>query len=210
ISFSMEIGHFEAKDNDADDQRCFNASAVNGPLVAGCFGTDTDFDGTSYQADWPDGGLQHPTSIRITSSRGHGIGPLSASRDRKGIDHYVNPYATLQFETGASASDPACTSPSNCFLPPQGAKFYPFYALRLRDADNRGGRDDGKERERSEHCALVFGNFSGPGINNFAGIAQYGSPDTARAFRQHVSAVQPNPCLPRVADRDDDDRPDRD
>lgn len=208
ISFSMEIGHFEAKDNDADDQRCFNASAVNGPLVAGCFGTDSDFDGTSYQADWPDGGLQHPTSIRITSSRGHGIGPLSASRDRRGHDHYVNPYTTLQFETGASASDPACTSPSNCFLPPQGAQFYPFYALRLHKGDDdREGRED---RERPKQCALIFGNFSGRGINNFGGIAQYGAPDTARFFQEHVSAVLLNPCLPRVGDEDDDEHHDDD
>jgi hypothetical protein len=197
VSFAMEIGHFEIADNDADDKECFNASPVTGPLVAGCFGLDSDFDGTSYQADWPDGGAQHPTSVKIRSSRGHGIGPLSPSKDAKGRDHYVNPYATLQFETGVSASDPACVSPSNCFLPPQGAKFYPFFALRRGDADDRDGTDEG---ERAENCALIFGNFSGRGIVNFGGIAQYGSPDTARFFREHVSAVQLNPCLPRFGD----------
>ena len=199
VSSAMEIGHFEHKDGDTDDQFCFNASPLTGPLVSGCFGLDQDFNGSSYQRDWPDGTLANATSIGITSSRGHGIGPLSASKDHRGNDVYVNPFATLQFETGVSASDPNCTTPSNCFIPPRGAAFYPFFAVRTGDLDDRNRR---KELEEAEHCALLFGNFSRRGINNFGGDAQYGFPDVSRFFQEHVSAVQLNPCIPRIERED--------
>jgi hypothetical protein len=202
ISFAMEIGHFEFKDTDTDDRFCFPASPITGPLVAGCFGSDFDFDGGSYLRDWPDGTRANATSIKIRSSRGHGIGPLSASQDHHGREVYVHPFATLQFETGVSASDPTCTTPSNCVVPPRGAAFYPFYALRDGDDDDR---EHGEERGR--HCALIFGNFSGRGILDFGRDAQYGSPDVARAFQEHVSAVLLNPCLPRI---DGDNRNERD
>jgi len=198
ITFAMEIGHFESRDADADDQFCFPASPVTGPLVAGCFGSDVNFDGAPYLPDWPDGTRANATSIGIRSSRGHGIGPLSATRDHRGRDVYVNPFATFQFETGVSASDPTCTNPSNCVVPPQGAAFYPFFALRTGDLHDRNrGRED-----EAEQCVLIFGSFSGRGINNFGGVAQYGSPDAARFFQEHVSATQLNPCLPRI-DRDE-------
>jgi len=200
ISFAMEIGHFERQDGiDLDDNNCFPASLVTGPLVAGCFGLDSDFDGGSYLRDWPDGTRTHATSLRIGSSRGHGTGPLSASKDHQGRDVYVNPFATLQFETGAAARDPLCISPDSCVIPPRRAAFYPFFALRAGDLDDRKVDEKGDESER---CALIFGNFSGQGINNFGGDAQYGSPDVARNFREHVSVVQLNPCLPRI-ERDD-------
>jgi hypothetical protein len=201
VSFAMEIGHFESRDADADDGNCFPASPVTGPLVAGCFATDSDFDGGSYLRDWPDGTRANATSIGITSSRGRGIGPLSASRGHHGKDVYINSFATLQFETGVSATDPTCTIAhlNDCVVPPKKAAFYPFYALRTGERDDR---KDGREEDEAERCVLIFGNFSGREINNFGGDAQYGSPDVARFFQEHVSAVQLNPCLPRI-DRDD-------
>jgi len=80
INFAMEIGHFTPGpngDGDADDAPCFP-----GPTVAGCIGADTDFDGTSYRRDWPDGTPANATSIAIRSVKGDGIGPLSISDNR--------------------------------------------------------------------------------------------------------------------------------
>src|SRR5262249_58020775 len=71
------IGHFEYCDHanvrgvcvnpglndkkkDGDDVGCFNPSASLLVQVGGCIGTDFDFDGTSYQPDWP-GTLANPS-----------------------------------------------------------------------------------------------------------------------------------------------------
>jgi hypothetical protein len=190
VSFSMEIGHFEPLDNDnpnVDDALCFPASTITGPLVAGCYFEDFDFDGTSYRPDWPDGTAANAKSLRIRSSRGGGIGPLSASKNASGNDVYINPFATLQFVTDAPASDFNCTNPTTCVVPPAGAAFYPFYALSTGDPGDQPAR-----------CALLFGNLSGPRFNNFGGVAQYGSPDLFRDFQVLVSPIQLNPCLPVI------------
>jgi hypothetical protein len=186
-SFAMEIGHFEPQDGNFDDANCFPASNVTGPLVAGCYGEDLDFDGTSYRPDWPDGTRANAKSLRIRSSRGQGIGPLSASKDAKGNDVYINPFPVLQFLTDAPASDFNCLDPTTCVVPPAGAAFYPVYALRTGDPD-----------DQPASCALVFGNLSGPRNNNFGGTAQYGSPDLFRDFQVLVSPIQLNPCLPVI------------
>jgi hypothetical protein len=74
-------------------------------------------------------------------------------------------------------------------LPPQGAKFYPFYALAA--GQNRGGQaDDG--------CALLFGNFQGSGINNFGKDAQYGAPNLYWFFGQNSGGPRSNPCMPQT------------
>jgi len=71
-------------------------------------------------------------------------------------------------------------------VPPVGAAFYPFFALRSGEVGD------------AERCALLFGNLKGPRFNNFGGVAQYGSPDVARFFFEFVSPVQLNPCLPQI------------
>jgi hypothetical protein len=83
INFAMEIGHFTPGahgDGDADDAPCFP-----GPTLAGCTGADTDFDGTSYRRDWPDGTRANPTSIAIRSVTGVGIGPTQHRRQHRQI-----------------------------------------------------------------------------------------------------------------------------
>jgi hypothetical protein len=196
VSFSMEIGHFEPRDNDnpnVDDALCFPASTITGPLVAGCYFEDSDFDGTSYRADWPDGTKANAKSLRIKSSRGQGIGPLSASKNAKGNDVYINPFPVLQFLTDGPASDPACFDSFTpvCAVPQTGAAFYPFYAV-----------STGDPQDQPASCALLFGNFSGPGINNFGGTAQYGTPDIFRDFQVDVGPIQLNPCLPVINQQD--------
>jgi hypothetical protein len=182
ISFAMEIGHFETADADGDDVGCFPASSIIGPLVAGCFGTDDDFDGTSYQRDWPDGTTHNATSIMIKPPSGRGLGPLSMSASGR----YVHPFTQFQFESGAPATDPNCVSPSTCVIPPTGAAFYPYYSFQM--------------THDSAECIILFGDHissSIRGINSFGGDLQYGASDVARAFQEKVSALHLNPCLHR-------------
>jgi hypothetical protein len=186
INFAMEIGHFTPGpngDGDADDAPCFT-----GPTVAGCIGADTDFDGTSYRPDWPDGTRMNATSIAIRSVAGGGIGPLSMSDDSGAYDQ---PFPIVQFETDIAESGAACQPNGvGCVVPPAGAQFYPFFALARDQSDNRGGHGG--------NCTLLFGNFSGPEIDNFGGDAQYGAPNLAHFFGQNTSGPVTNPCIPQV------------
>lgn len=184
INIAVEIGHFQTGahgDHDSDDAPCFT-----GPmdLIPGCLGADTDFDGTSYQADWPDGTTNHATSVAIGSVHGGGIGPISWSDSDGG---YTNPFPITQFESTVSDSETTCqTDGVGCTVPPSHARFYPFYAL------EQYGDDVGS-------CVLVFGNFHAPQFNNFGGDAQYGPSNLPWFFGQNSSGPQANPCTPMTS-----------
>jgi hypothetical protein len=178
INFSMEIGHFEVPDNDSDDMFCFP-----GPMIAGCLGADVDFDGTSYQFDWPDSSSRTPTPVRIGSVEGGGIGPLSPSND---TGDYDSPYPIIHFETTVADSEATCQPNGvGCVVPPVGARFYPFYAL-AKDGNLGPG----------QNCTLLFGNFGGPGFRNFGGDAQYGPSNLPWFFGQNSGGPRSNPCIP--------------
>ncbi len=175
VGFATETGHFEvgSGDGDRDDTQCFP-----GPVVAGCIGTDFDFDGTSYQADWPDGTSNTPTSLQIHSVLGKGIGPVSSPN---GLTNYTHPYTALQFETIVLLTEAAVGT--CCHLPPLGATFYPFFA----------------QSGSGTHCALTFGNdIRGATVNDFGRDAQYGRPDLVWLPFLLSSGVQPNPCIPHA------------
>jgi hypothetical protein len=172
INFSMELGHFTPGangDGDADDPPCFPAQP-GVDLIAGCLnlaeGGDLDFDGTSYLRVWPDGTRNHATSVAIRSVTGSSVGPMSLSDDDGDSgDNFEKPFPIVQFETEIAASVVACQSTGvGCTLPPPGAAFYPFYSL----VQASGGHGS---------CALVFGDFTGNGVDSLGGIAQYGSPN---------------------------------
>jgi hypothetical protein len=129
---------------------------------------DLDFDGTGYQADWPDGSRNHPTSIAYTGpfTRGH-------------------PYPDIQFETDAAASEALCdvVTGSGCTAPPIGAAFYPFWSLT-------------NQLSSSGACVWNFGNdIANVTTNDFGRDAQYGTPDVARFGGTLTSAVMANPAL---------------
>jgi len=114
VSFASEIGHWELcansscsslPDSDSDDSFC---STTRG--VGGCTNADTDFDGTSFQADWPDGNASHPSSIIIGAQNNTGVGPMSASVANQ--NSYVQGYQTVQFQQAGGI----------------GGTFYPFYS----------------------------------------------------------------------------------
>ena len=169
-------------DNDADDAPCFP-----GPTVAGCLnlavGGDLDYDGTSYRTDWPDGTRNNATSLAIRSVSGGGIGPLSRSDDS---GDYNQPFPIIQLETDVSSSESTCKPNGvGCVVPPVGAAFYPFYAL-------KGSTDGGSQG----NCTLLFGNFSGVGVNNFGRDKQYGTSNLSWFFGQNSGGPQVNPCIP--------------
>ena len=176
IAYSPEIGHFERGhgDGDGDDPPCFS-----GPVLPGCLGADTDFDGTSYRPDWPNGTRKHAVSIAIGSVLGNGVGPMSFARGR-----YRNGYDTMQFVTGVPASESTCRpNGAGCSVPPPGAKFYPFYGLSAAGAA----------------CFMTFGNdIRGSTTNDFGGVVQWGSYDlnVPGTFQSGPFA---NPCTPKAA-----------
>ncbi len=181
VGFSSEIGHFTpglTGDNDADDAPCFA-----GPTLPGCLnfaqGGDIDFDGSSYQIDWPDGSKNNATSLQISSVSHNGFGPLSAPN---GSSTYTKGYPSFQIETDALASESTCDTSTGvgCTVPPPGAVFYPFYA----------------QSSKGVNCNFTFGNdIRGATFNDFGRDLQYGSP-SPWFFGTASGGIQPNPCKP--------------
>jgi hypothetical protein len=151
VAFSDEIGHFEycavADPNtggcttagvndpagtDADDAGCFNANQSSRIQVAGCLGTEVDFDGVPYQNTWPGTNPNpvldrafHSTPILFTSPRsnGHSYERVAFETDLPRVEVFGPPNACNR-STGAG-----------CVNPPKGASFYPFFSTR--NGDNR-------------------------------------------------------------------------
>ncbi|MBV9101388.1 MAG: IPT/TIG domain-containing protein [Candidatus Dormibacteraeota bacterium] len=115
---------------ESSDYPCFNAGSrtvtVNGVNqswswpVDGCLANvfqngDLDFDGSSYIADWPDGGATHPTTAMI-------LGPFDANGAT---------YPQLQFETNVPGSEQSCdfSNGNGCNVPPGTAAFYPYWSI---------------------------------------------------------------------------------
>ena len=147
VAFSDEIGHFEfcsavdqeggnctSNNEDAlddDDAFCFTPALSLLVQVGGCLGSDDDFDGPSYQLDWPGTGRNngqdkkvHPTPVLFTS-------PLFTSTSGRGG---LANYDRIAFETDlprieAPDSGGICnrTTGENCVNPPPGSNFYPIY-----------------------------------------------------------------------------------
>lgn len=149
VAFADEIGHFEycravgagghcslagASDPgglDKDDKNCFRASASLAVPIAGCTGSDIDFDGPPYLLDWP-GSLpnakanrrRNPSPIQFTS-------PLFVPT---AMPTPPQNYDRVAFETDLprieGQTSPRCdrNSGENCVNPPPGAQFYPFFS----------------------------------------------------------------------------------
>ena len=143
VGFSDEIGHFEYCDAidangvctdpgagdskvDVDDQACLDGSQFGALIpIKGCVLDDGDFDGPSYQRDWP-GTFQnavqdrrlHGTPVRITVPRSGG----------KPLENVAFENDLPRIERGEPGNvNPQCDGATgmHCFNPPRGAKFYP-------------------------------------------------------------------------------------
>jgi hypothetical protein len=70
----------------------------------------TDFDGTSYIPDWPEGTANHPHSLVIGAPSDNGVGPMSFDGTT-----YTASYGTIQFDINQGQRFNTAT-------------FYPFYS----------------------------------------------------------------------------------
>ena len=162
----------------ARTNECFNNRYQNG---------DLDFDGQPYQADWPNGSPNFPTTFQYA-------GPFTVGG---------HSYPQVQFESDVGGSSNLCDpgTGARCTVPPISAKFYPFWSLgplasfgplaglgpqaSLSPLASLGGRTAG--------CVWNFGNDQPRTVTDFGKDAQYGTPDVARYGGTIISAPAPNP-----------------
>jgi hypothetical protein len=146
VSFSDEIGHFEycssvdgqggtctqPGSDPFDSALCF-APPFGSPVqatrvkVGGCLATDVDFDGVSYQPNWPgatgNAALEaslYPSPVRFTS-------PLFNGTQQ--FDRVAFEADLPRIEIPSFSPNNACnrTTGTGCVNPPNGANFYPWY-----------------------------------------------------------------------------------
>jgi hypothetical protein len=181
VSYSDEIGHFEhcleldanfncavaGSDDedglDADDVFCVPGSDSTLIHINGCFQADLDFDGPSYQPDWPG------TNPNVHQDRKFHMEPVIFSSPTTNGGHQ---YPNFQFEADMPAFEPTCdtTTGAGCTNPPPGAEFYPFYSPRL-------DRVHGNGRHHETVCNWQEGGDFIPGtVNDYGGSsAEFGS-----------------------------------
>jgi hypothetical protein len=181
VAYDIETGHFEPRDRSSDvengvfgdeDLPCFS-----GPLLPGCLGSDSDFDGYPYHADWPNGSPLYPTPNYFSSPRtaGHGTYPIVRfETDLPRIEEANNGGGlNCEHHTG-----------KGCTNPPRGAEFYPWPHL---------------ARTPTGACAWSVSNDLPNQISNFGGeqaawgpleLTDYGFDKRFHNFARSM----PNPC----------------
>jgi hypothetical protein len=156
VGYSDEVGHFEKcasgavtseggtcleskadpQDPDADDSYCFDAAASSFYQVAGCYGEDDDFDGTSYHFVWPGNAKNHARDVAR-----HGT-PVTFTPFRFSHGSGLTNYGRVSFEADLPRIESLTTPPCqrhvqnprdrhpgrNCTGLPAGAHFYPFFS----------------------------------------------------------------------------------
>ena len=149
VAFSDEIGHFEhcnavypATGNctaagiddpsglDQDDIGCLPGSLSSLIKINGCQFPDFDFDGPSYQHDWPGSSANAAVDRRLHAA------PITFTSPVANANSHPSNYRQIGFETDLPAIEsaifghPACDvfTGQNCTNPPMGAAFYPFFS----------------------------------------------------------------------------------
>jgi hypothetical protein len=208
IAYDDEIGHFDyctqidkeggsctglegvpgdRENTDADDVFCFSPALSFLVKVTGCLGTNTGFDGVSYQPLWPDGNRKlHPTPQYFSS-------PLTG-------EHYSVNYSRVAFESDVpriTADDLGGTcdrdTGKGCYRTPitddgTRARFYPFFS----------------SGHRAGHCRWTIGTdvprFT---TNDYGRVAQYGrllrltyleGSGTVQRYNDFRKVLPTNPC----------------
>jgi hypothetical protein len=175
VAMSDEIGHFETPDRQSDGKE--ETPCFPGPVIRGCLGTDTDFDGYGYQETWPDGTANHP-------------GPWTFSSPQTLVAGTWTPgaYDSIQFESDMAAISATCNvfTGAGCTNPPTGANFYPWFHL----VPSNGT------------CAWTLSNDIPGQLSNFGGEqAAWGSLELIDygagflAYLNYASGSLSNPCL---------------
>jgi hypothetical protein len=184
IAYDVETGHFENPDSATDPNPDEDAPCFTGPVIPGCIGSDADFDGYPYHADWPNGSKNFPTPNFLSSPHTPAFAGRSGSS-----------YPTARFETDLPRIEEAdngggltCDhhTGAGCTNPPPGA-FYPWFHL-LRPPSELAAR-----------CAWGLTNDIPGQISNFGGeVAGWGPIETTDYgfdVRMHNFArTIPNPC----------------
>ena len=209
VAMSDELGHFEnclaidvngnctspgAQDPtlDLDDTGCMPGTDSSLVMIDGCTAADEDFDGQSYQLDWPGTNPNpvmdrqlHPTPVLFTS-------PVT----RGGRN-----YSTIAFETDLPAIEssvaqfnpPFCdlNTGANCVDPPDGAPFYPFFTT---------GFHDGlcTWQEGGNFIPGTIDHFGGSAAAEFGSVLRVVFPvpgfTTAESIQDFNSGDRFNPC----------------
>lgn len=141
---------------------CYNNRFQNG---------DLDFEGQSYQPDWPNGSKNFPTTFQYA-------GPFTGSGQI---------YPTIQFETNTAGSEALCNTVTgaDCTAPPISAAFYPFWSLGTGSLGSTAA------------CVWNFGNDEPTTVADFGRDAEYGAPDVARFGGTLTSPELANPQFAR-------------
>ena len=213
VAFSDEIGHFEycavvgaggrclgagASDPagiDKDDKTCFRAAASLGVAVAGCTGTDIEFDGPSYRLDWPGARPGARANRRRSPSPVQFTSPLFAPTASPTAP---SNYDRVAFETDLprveGRTSPRCDrhTGADCVNPPPGAQFYPFFSTTAAAGFGCMWQLGGANLPNVEHD---FGGVSKAEFGRLLQLAYPGTGGTARlSFNDFRRVLDSNPC----------------
>jgi hypothetical protein len=213
VAYSDEIGHFEycGDVNDANGTCNGDPSDPNGPdgddalcrtadqslfvRISGCFATDNDFDGTSYQKTWA-GSLSNPGKDQHLNSTSLLFSSATFNRGRN--------YQRVGFEADLPRIEAAdfggnCdrSTGAGCTNPPPNADFYPIFST------TRGARANSRSclwQEGGTHIPGTKNTFGGTSTTEFGGLLQltYPGPGFQPIFRYNdYRRVLDNPCPSR-------------
>ncbi|HYY81117.1 MAG TPA: hypothetical protein VFD04_18340 [Actinomycetes bacterium] len=188
VAFSDEIGHFEycsavnadgtcsegvsdPGGADSDDTLCRGPDESLRIQIGGCFGTDTDFDGVSYQHTWP-GSLANPGEDRMLNPRSILLSsPLTGGQNYQRVAFEADLPRIEAADFGGNCNR---STGANCVNPPPGANFYPIYSTRGSDAVGcfwqlggthiPGTRNTFGGTSTAEYGPLLFLDYPGPGF----------------------------------------------
>lgn len=153
---AVETGHYESPDGDADDSYCPQLPSGQ----PACISTDFDFDGTPYHAgNWP-------TGFTPTTTTGSALAMPPLASGKIGPVSHGSAYPSFELESIAGFTESEVSScnllqPDQCSvdnlasLVPTWGGFYPYYSV--------------------AGCTGTFGDVHGAGVNDFGGVAGYGS-----------------------------------
>jgi len=174
--------------------------------VSGCLGTNTGFDGVSYQPVWPDGKPNHPTAVQFTSPRtGHAF-----DHNFKRVAFEANLPRIEAPDFGGTCNGrtgQGCTRIPKTDDGGAPADFYPFFST----------------QQHGEQCVWALGNVN-PGVttNDFGKNAQFGDllfltflrfgghGATVLATDDYRQVLSTNPCTAELEGDTDQDGGDED
>ena len=210
VAFSDEIGHFEycasvdeeggnctsGGDGDDDDTGCFSSALSLLVPIGGCIATDNDFDGTSYQRDWPGTGPTHNQDRKFHAD------PFTFT---SAVFNGSRNYDRIAFEADLPRIEAAdfggnCNrfTGENCVNPPPGAQFYPIYTTGSSDAVIAGKRGACVWRFGGTNLPNTIRDFGGNSTSEFGPLlfSFYPNPNPTIRLRTNNfrNVIYGNPC----------------